>query len=154
MTKQDFEQRVVAGQERLYRIARGYLRNECDCMDAVSEAILKAWHKLGSLRNAQYFDTWITRILIRECVNIQRRQKRTYPFAEVPPPQQPPSDNEELRQALDALPQRLRIPMLLHYMEGYRVQDVALILHIPKGSVCSRLSEARKHMRRFLEEEL
>jgi RNA polymerase sigma-70 factor, ECF subfamily len=153
MTKEDFAQRITTGRERMYRISRGYLHNECDCLDAVSEAILKAWQKRNTLLNPQYFDTWITRILIRECVNIQRKQKQTRPVADLPEKAEPPSNYEELRQALDALPQKLRSPIVLHYMEGYGVKDIAQILRTPKGTVCSRLHEARMRMRQFLEEE-
>lgn len=154
MTREGFEQRVTAGQKRMYRIARGYLSGEHDCLDAVSEAILKAWQKLDSLHNEQYFDTWITRILIRECINIQRRQSRTSPVPDVAEQPARPSDYGELRQALDALAQKLRVPVILHYMEGFAVRDIAQILRIPKGSVCSRLYEARKQMRQFMEEEI
>ena len=153
MTKDDFAQRITTERERMYRISRGYLYSECDCLDAVSEAILKAWQKRNTLRNTQYFNTWITRILIRECVNIQRKQKRTRPVADLPEKTEPTSNCEELRQALDALPQKLRSSVVLHYMEGYGVKDVAQILHTTKGAVCSRLHEARKRMRQFLEEE-
>src|SRR5699024_11942173 len=56
-----------------------YLSCEQDRLDAVGEAILKAWQKLYTLRDEQRFSTWLTRILIRECIAIQRRQKRTTP---------------------------------------------------------------------------
>ena len=70
MTKEEFGQRVTAMQNRLYRIARGYLNSEHDCLDAVSEAIFKAWQKRAALRDEKLFETWLVRILIRECVNI------------------------------------------------------------------------------------
>ena len=80
MTKEDFGMRVTTLQNRLYRIARGYLQSEHDCLDAVSEAILKAWQKQATLRDERLFETWFVRILIRECVNIQRKQKRIVPM--------------------------------------------------------------------------
>jgi RNA polymerase sigma-70 factor (ECF subfamily) len=154
MTKEAFGLRVTSEQGRLYRIARGYLRGESDCLDAVSEAILKAWQKRDTLRDEQFFGTWLIRILIRECVNIQRKQRRTVPVEALPEPPQPPSDNEELRLALDALPQKLRAVTVLHYMEGYDVEDTAKILGVTKGAVCSRLSRARVSLRGLLKEEI
>ena len=106
MTKNEFELTVTALQTSLYRVARSYLRGEHDCLDAVSEAICKAWQKLPSLRDEARFKTWLTRILIRECINIQRRQKRITPVETVAVSGEAPADAFELMQALDALPHR------------------------------------------------
>ena len=153
MTKQEFERGVLSAQGGLYRVARSYLRSEQDCLDAVAEAVLKAWQKLPSLRKEQYFTTWLMRILIRECVNIQRRQKRVTPVETVPEPEPPAGEAAELAQALDALPQTLRTPTVLHYMEGYAVADIAQILHTTTGTVCSQLHRARAALRAVLKEE-
>lgn len=152
MTREEFAGRVTAAQGRLYRIARGYLRQEADCLDAVSEAIARAWQKLASLREERYFDTWLTRILIRECVNTQRRQKRVTPMETLPQDAAAGSENESLRAALDELPQKLRTVVVLHYMEGYTVDEIARILCTPRGTVCSRLKTARKRLRASMEE--
>ena len=115
MTRDDFAARVTAAQGRLCRVARGYLRQEADCLDAISEAIARAWHKLPTLRQEQYFDTWLTRILIRECVNIQRRQKRVTPVDALPESMAAAdSGGEALCAALDELPQKLRTVAVLH----------------------------------------
>nr|HML47009.1 sigma-70 family RNA polymerase sigma factor [Clostridia bacterium] len=151
---EEFGQRITSAQGRMYRVARGYLRGEQDCLDAISEAICKAWQKRGALRDEQVFDPWLTRILIRECINVQRKQKRMIPVETLPEETALPSDNEELRQALDALPQKLRVPVVLHYMEGYDVKEVASILHTTKGAVCSRLFHARSRLRALLKEEI
>ena len=154
MTRDEFGFRVTARQGRLYRVARGYLRGEHDCMEAVSEAIFKAWQKRDTLRDEKYFDTWLTRILIRECVNVQRRQRRMVPVETLPEAPETPTADEELCLALDALPQKLRSVTVLHYMEGYGVADVAKILGTTKGAVCSRLSRARDALRAALKEEI
>ena len=72
MDKQEFADRVHAMQERLYRMTYGQLREEQDRRDAVQEAILKAWQSRERLRDPAYFETWLIRILINECHNIQR----------------------------------------------------------------------------------
>lgn len=156
MTKEDFAGRVTALQNRLYRIARGYLRSEHDCLDAVSEAILKAWQKQATLRDEQRFETWLARILIRECIAIQRRQKRMVPMETLPEAAnaQQPCDYPELRDALDRLPQAQRVAVVLHYMEGYSVAEIAGILHTFQGTVVSRLHYARLALRELLKEEL
>ena len=153
MTKNEFELTVTALQASLYRVARSYLRGEHDCLDAVSEAICKAWQKLPTLRDEARMKTWLTRILIRECINIQRRQKRMTPMETVAVSGEAPAGYFELMQALDALPQKLRTPTVLYYMEGYRVEDIAHLLHSKKGTVSSQLYRARMLLRDALKEE-
>lgn len=63
-----------------------------------------------------------------------------------------PTQNEDLRLALSRLPQKLRAATVLHYMEGYSVQEVASMLGTTKGAVCSRLSRARESLRALLKE--
>ena len=154
MTREEFGERVIAKQNRLYRIARGYLQGESDCLDAVSEAVLKAWQKRATLRDEALFESWLVRILIRECVNIQRRQKRVAPVETLPETAaEPPSNNPELQAALAQLSQEQRTAVVLHYMEGYSVLEIAAILHTFKGTITSRLHYARLRLRELLKED-
>ena len=72
MDKQEFTVRVLAMEGRLYRISRGLLAEEQDRLDAAQEAVIRAWQNLSRLRHEEFFETWLTRILINECRNIQR----------------------------------------------------------------------------------
>ena len=155
MDKETFSRQVTAMQGSMYRVAASYLQGESDRLDAVAEAIAKGWEKRGSLREERFFCTWLTRILIRECVNIQRRQKRTVPVESMP--EAASSDAEDpriaaLREALSMLPQRQRTMAVLHYMEGYSVQETARIMGTTKGAVCAGLSRTRKSLRSWIEE--
>lgn len=67
MDKTFFVQELEAHSGMLYRVAWTILRNDDACQDAMQEAALKAWEKRDSLRDARYFRTWITRILINAC---------------------------------------------------------------------------------------
>lgn len=156
MDKEAFSRQVTLAQEGLYRVAASYLRCEADRLDAVSEAIARAWEKRGSLREERLFRTWITRILIRECVNIQRRQRRTVPVEEVPERIAQEDENliARLRWALDRLPQRSRTMIVLHYMEDYDVRQIAAIMGTTKGAVCAGLSRAREQLRALIGEEI
>ena len=155
MDKVAFAARVTAMQQSLYRVAAGYLRGEADRLDAVSEAITRAWEKRGTLRDERLFATWLTRILIRECVNIQRRQRRAVPVDTLPEQAQEDGsdDVQSLREAIEALPQRQRTMVVLHYMEEYDVREVARIMGTTRGAVCAGLSRARGTLRRRLGEE-
>lgn len=139
----------------LYRVAASYLRGESDRLDAVSEAITRAWEKRHTLREESLFRTWITRILIRECVNIQRRQKHSVPVDALPEAESEPEDERiaALREALAQLPQRQRTMTVLHYMEGYDVREVARIMGTTKSAVCAGLSRARARLRTLMGEE-
>jgi len=154
--KEQFARQVTSLQGSMYRVAASYLRSESDRLDAVSEAITKAWEKRNTLREAAMFRTWITRILIRECVNIQRRQKRSIPVEQMP--EAVAEDEDErvaaLRGALEQLPQRNRTMVVLHYMEGYDVRETARIMGTTKGAVCAGLARAREKLRRMIGEEM
>lgn len=154
VTREDFEGRVLAAREKMYRVARSYLPGEEDCLDAISESVLRAWQKRSTLRREEYFDTWLMRILMRECVNILRRQRRMTPVENVPEQPVPSSDGCAVREALDALPQKLRTVTVLYYMEGYSVSELAQVLRLPKGTVTSRLHMARERLREFLKEDM
>lgn len=154
MDKESFARQVTALQKSLYRVAASYLSGEADRLDAVSEAITKAWAKRDTLREPQYFSTWLTRILIRECIAIQRRQRRTTPVARMPEREKETDDQTRaLREAIARLPQRRRTMVVLHYMEGYDVRETARIMGTTKGAVCAGLSRAREALRRELGED-
>lgn len=156
MDKEQFARRVMNLQGSLYRVAASYLQGESDRLDAVSDAITRAWEKRHTLREEAYFRTWITRILIRECVNIQRRQKRSVPVERMP--EGAAQDEDErialLRASLERLPQRHRTMVVLHYMEGYDVCETARIMGTTKGAVCAGLARARDALRRMIGEEM
>ena len=153
MDRQEVCERVMAVEERLYRISYGMLREEQDRMDAVQEAVLKAWQNLDRLKNEQFLETWLTRILVNECHNIQRAQGRIQPVDSLPEPAAPPQDaNAPLHDALMALPVKLRLPVILSYMEGYKIREIARILKIPDGTVKSRLRRAKIELRNLLSE--
>ena len=153
MDKQEFARRVTQMQGSLYRVAASYLRGESDRLDAVAEAIARAWEKRGTLREEAWFATWITRILIRVCVDTQRRQKRMTPVDTLPETPTGEDSCAALREAVDSLPQKLRTMVVLYYMEGYEVLEVARIMGTTKGAVCAGLSRAREKLRSMLGEE-
>lgn len=156
MDKEQFARLVTDRQVSLYRVAASYLQGESDRLDAVSEAITRAWEKRYTLRDERLFATWLTRILIRECVNIQRKQKRSMPVERMPEAEYESEDERvaALRSAIESLSQRHRTMIVLHYMEGYDVAEIARIMRTTKGAVCAGLSRARKSLKRMIGEEM
>ena len=152
--KRRFVAMVEAQSPTCYRVARAILRNHEDCRDALQEAILKAWAARHKLRDEALFATWLTRIVIRECRNLQRRGRKYDLAAEVEPAQsQAAHAASDTWDALDALPDKLRLPLILHHVEGYAIQEIAGMLHLPQSTVRGRLYQARGAMRLELTDE-
>ena len=152
MLQADFIQRVRACERRLYRVARTMLPRECDCEDAVQEALLRAWDRLDTLRQEAYFETWLMRILINQCKTFYRRRPPTPTELTEDIPQPEPED-APLLEALAALPQKPRVALELHYIEGYSVAETARILRLPEGTVKWRLSRGRALLKEILNRE-
>ncbi len=151
MDRDTFAQQVVAQTDRMYRIAWSILRCDADCRDAMQEATLRAFLKRHTLRQEQYFATWLTRILINECRNIQRRQPPLADPDNLPEPSVAPAD-PALSIALQRLPENLRLPLVLHAVEGMTYREVAQTLHLPIPTVTGRIKRAREQLRKELTE--
>ena len=146
MNEKEFSRRVRNCRDKLWRVSYAILRNGADCDDALQEALLRAWRQIGSLREEKYFETWLTRILINEAKRILKKRAgggqalpETVEAAE--------AGNRELHDAMMALPVGLRVPLVLHYAEGYSVKEVAEMLQLPVTTVQWRLHSARKQIR-------
>lgn len=148
MTKERFTGEILALKDTLYGVSRTYLRSCEDCADAVQEAILKAWAHLPTLRREEYFRTWVVRILINECKRTLKRQRRLVLVAQYPETAAEPGEDGGLYEAVMALPEKYRLPLVLHYCEGCSVAEVGHALRLPKGTVVSRLSRGRELLKR------
>lgn len=147
MTNEDFATRIVAMQGTLYRVTCSLLREHADREDAVQSAIEKAWRKLGALRDESRLKPWMVRILVNECYAILRRQKRELPVETIPDAPAPETADPDLYRFFTNLPDTLRLTMVLHYVEGYDVKEIAQILRIPVGTVKSRLMRGREKIK-------
>ena len=146
MDEREFEQRVRACTQKLFRICYALLPERADRDDAIQEALIKAWRRRGTLRDLALFETWLTRIAINECKNILRRRKHasTAELDESIP---------AARDALRSLDLKLRLPMVLHYVDGYTIAETARILGVPTGTIKHRLQRARTILKEQLKEE-
>ncbi len=132
----------------MYRTAIAILLNDEDAADAVQDTILACWEKLDMLKSPQYFKTWMTRILINNCYRIRKHAKNTEALKEHEEPSVYDEYNLELKEALSFLDEKYRIVMTLFYSEGYRIDEIAGILKIPKSTVQTRLHRGRKKLAR------
>jgi len=153
LNKNLFIDRVLEAERTLYHVSKTILSVDQDCEDAVQSAILKAYEKLNTLKEEQYFKTWIIRILLNECYRLKRRElpnvsyEECFEFVKA----EDEEDFSELYLAIKKLPERIRITVVLYYVEGYSVKEIKQILKIPAGTVKSRLAKGRKLLKNRLE---
>ncbi|MHC1786462.1 MAG: RNA polymerase sigma factor [Christensenellales bacterium] len=145
----------VKGMERsLYRVAYSYLRSDEDAADAVQDTLLKGWEKRATLRDEQYFRTWLTRILINACKARLRHRHIELPLIEATASSQDDSHHEfYLRDAMADMDIKYRIPLTLFYLDGFSLIETAQVLGLPKGTVKSRISRAKDQLRNMFKDE-
>ena len=139
----------------IYRVARGILSNEHDIEDAIQNTVIKAYEKINTLKKNEFFRTWLVRILINECNEIIRRNKRVVSINESNHEERYNDcyENIDLTKAINSLSEELRVTTVLFYFEDMSIKDIASILNIPNGTVRSRLSRARKILREVIGED-
>ena len=147
MDELQFTRKLLDSEQMLYRIACALLRSEADRQDAMQETALKAWKNRASLREEQYFRTWISRIMVNECHNLHRKNSRYVPVEELPDRPAPDSGEQETRLMLESLPEKQRVPLVLHYLEGFSLEEIARVQHISLALVKYRMHQARKALR-------
>jgi len=147
MTQAEFADRIVAMQDTLYRVSTTILPQLCDREDAVQGAIEKAWQKQNKLRDDRSMRAWVIRILINECYIILRHRKREQLSDALPERETAPDALPNVYQLFTSLDEKYRLPMVLHYVEGYSVEETARMLKLPQGTLKSRLYRGRQLLR-------
>ncbi len=155
MTQAEFADRIVAMQGTLYRVSTGILPALHDREDAVQACVEKAWRSQGKLRDDTAMQAWVIRILINECYGLLRKRRHEVPTDVLPDVVSTEREvladaNPDLYQLFTALPDKYRLPMLLHYVEDYPVREVAVILRLPAGTVKTRLMRGRAALKKII----
>jgi RNA polymerase sigma-70 factor (ECF subfamily) len=155
-----FEQLVISGSDRVFRVARAILGNDADARDAVQEAYVSAWRELPRLRNHERFDAWLRQIVVNACRAALRGRRRIREVSlEVSPIDRADSgvalsdtisDTDLLAKAFDRLDASKRAILVLHYLEHQPVASIAAAVGIAPGTVKWRLSQARAALARAL----
>ena len=154
MNNEEYAKRIQEIRGRLYKTAFLYMGSEALAMDVVDEAVYKGLCNHWKLRRPEYFTTWMTRILINECHNEQRRQKRFQSLDELPETAVEEYDALPLKEALQRLPKDLKDVVILRYFTGYTLAGTADALKIPLGTAATRQRKALQLLKLELEEEV
>ncbi|MBP3199834.1 MAG: sigma-70 family RNA polymerase sigma factor [Butyrivibrio sp.] len=138
----------------MYKTARAILQNDEDAADAIQDTILICWEKLSGLKENRYFKTWITRILINRCNEMLRKKKETAILEEMPEAAAVESEYDmEWKEALEAISEEYRLPVILYYGQGFHTKEIAAMLGITDAAVRTRLARARGQLRKYYREE-
>ncbi|MGJ7457658.1 sigma-70 family RNA polymerase sigma factor [Halomonas sp. MA07-2] len=177
--RQWFTQRLEPLMDRLYGTALRLTRHPDDAEDIVAEAVSQAWRRLDTLRDPQRFEAWLFHILTNAFISEwRRRHSHPQETPEAQDAEHLEAEqftlfqqlhqpfllwwgsleeeffnhvlHEDLRAALDALPEPFRLVIVLVEVQGYTYEEVSRLLGIPLGTVRSRLSRARGLLQKTL----
>jgi RNA polymerase sigma-70 factor (ECF subfamily) len=166
---------MQANNRRLYRLARGILRNDSEAEDVVQETYVRAFTHLDSFRGDSSLSTWLSRIAINEALGRVRSRKPDVALSSVPqqqleaqiiqfPLSSPSADPEKsmaqreiqrvVEQAIDELPEAFRLVFIARIVEGMNVEETAELLALRPETVKTRLHRARAMLRNNVEEKI
>jgi RNA polymerase sigma-70 factor, ECF subfamily len=158
--EREFECRLAESSTLAYRVAFSVLRHRQDAEDVAQEAFVRAHARFQQLRDRERFRAWLVRMTWRLAVDHIRSTRRRTAREHVHIETHVPSTDDLavaseraslLWTAIDALPEKLRIVLVLAAMDGHDVGEVARLLRIPEGTVKSRLFTARKRLKERLD---
>lgn len=158
--EREFEARLAECSTLAFRVAYSVLRQREDAEDVAQNAFAKAYRNFRQLRDRDRFRAWLVRMTWRMALDHQRgSRRRTARQLTADPPEAPTAaDAVQAREradalwgAIDALPEKLRVAIVLANIKGHDVAEVAALLGIPAGTVKSRLFLARRRLRELLQ---
>lgn len=160
--EQEFQERLAESSTLAFRIAMGVLRDRAEAEDVAQEAMLRAYRNFRRLRDRRRFRSWLVRIAWRLAIDHQRaRQRRerreqnltaddaaiaanaTQTAEEIAASRE---FERRLGEALDGLPEKLRLVMIMTGIEGQNTREVAASLGLPEATVKSRIRLARARL--------
>ena len=137
----------------LYRTAIMILGNPQDTQDVLQEVMIKVLQKSPCFRDKEHEKAWLLRVTINMCKDMLRfRRRHSYLQIDELDIEETASEDKEILQEIAALPPRWKIIILLHYVEGYSLKEIADILVISENAVKKRMQRAKNALRAKLEE--
>lgn len=139
-----FEQAVQKYAPCVYSACVVRLNGNADVDDCVQNTFVKLYRSAPDFHDTEYLKAWLLRVAINECRQSVRRSRRHVPLDTAQKYPLPPSDDRsDLSWALSRLSPKYREVLYLHYLEGYKVDEIAAILGTKSGTVKSLLHRGR-----------
>jgi RNA polymerase sigma-70 factor (ECF subfamily) len=143
---------------KMYGIAYSYLRNEGDALEAIQETVCRAWIHRKSLRNPDYFSTWIIRILIHVCMDERKKRKKMFTSQNAVQPVNATAASEPverlyMEEQIAKLSPSYRMVIVLKYYRDMTIGQIAEIMEKPDGTIKTWLHKALKQLRTELGEQ-
>ncbi|MBR5362911.1 MAG: sigma-70 family RNA polymerase sigma factor [Oscillospiraceae bacterium] len=136
----------------VYSIALSYMKNPADAEDVTADVFVRLLETDISFPDETHARAWLATVVRNRCKNLLRHWLRRKREAEEVMEQIPVSDRaadvQQVMQALLALPEKYRLPLLLFAVEGYSVRETADILHLNDSTVRTRIARAREMIRK------
>ena len=151
-----FEEQLGELARLSYRVAFAVLRQREDAEDVAQEALTRAYRRLHTLRDRERCRAWLVRISWRLALDHRRSFRRRELREQKAAPAAGEADGrvsasaqafqERLWNAIEELPEKLRVTLVLAGLHGYDMREVAQLLEVPEGTVKSRMHLARKRL--------
>lgn len=141
----DIESIIDQYSDMLYRVCILMLKNESDAEDAVQETIIKYFQKAPSFESSEHQKAWLIRVATNKCRDALRFRLR-HPLVgeEYFAGLTNESSDSSILDALADVPEKFRIVLTLHYIEGYSTQEIAKIIRRTPSAVKMRLQKGRR----------
>ncbi len=137
----------------LYRTGIMILGNPQDVQDVLQEVMLKVLQKMPEFHDSEHEKAWLLRVTINLCKDILRfRFRHQYIQIDELEIEAVNTDDRQLLQEIIQLPPRWRIVLLLHYVEGYSLKEIADILSVSENAVKKRMQRAKAGLKKKLQE--
>ena len=158
----EFEVRLADCSKIAVRVAYSVVRNQPDAEDIAQDAFVRAYRSFRSLRDRDRFRAWLVRMTWRLALDWKRGARRRGTREDAVARLSPAFGDAEreailndratrLWTAIDALPEKLRLVIVLAAIDGHGTREISALLEIPEGTVKSRLFDARQKLKELLQ---
>ncbi len=141
--------------DTVYRVALNYMKNPTDAEDVTQDVFLALIRSRPSFENEDHARFWLIRVTVNACKKHFRSPwRKVLPleeYAKALPFEA--TGHSDLFLAVMSLPLKYRLPLYLYYYEDYTTLEIAGLLKIPKGTVCTNLNRGREKLKELLQEE-
>ncbi len=148
-----FSKTVEDKKHSLFRVALLMLRRTADAEDAVSDAVEIAWRHLDSIRSDDALPAYLMRSTINASHAVLRKRKKETAADDPEMFLLPMKMKTPVWMYLSGLKNKYRLPLMLRFSENMSYEEIAMVLHLPKGTVSSHISRGLKILKEQIEKE-